>query len=1209
MKKVKIALSILCAVACMLSVAFVPTAVNTVSAQDVSTELTEIYPENFGINEGLNDGVFYASHKGASLLGTLFSMDFKHVYGEEVWFYYASSKAWYGINFIFNDGKLKLSESGQGDKAILGTAITFDPAVAGVGSFSEVRMQLSLEAVDNEGDGQLNDVKFGVFFNGKLYNNQYIYANNTADRVGNGIYINNAPSGTNPGLFEIYKPDDSKVPFGVTPADFGFEDGNFDNITKTLPMGLADKEFTANVTLTQGQSVTYAGLKVERTASGKITVSDASGNNAFTAVTVDVEDAEFELKITTNAKTDSTVKATVTVNNKIIATADVANYTTASLTVDGTVKSPSKTVSYGAEALNFSALGMETGTVDNASGEKNTINGEKVFTANAVFGENASIDYSLFGSTSRITFSDLGIADGAYAKANAVSKAYNGSLDKSVFMGKVTLASTAPEIYFGGKEAGTGLKIKLSSTTVLKIYNGTTEVASFNKDVIGKSTFYKQSFDLAIGAVVNGNDVVLYVYFNGTLSGTYTVKDFAADFGSYVTLTSTSTGTVTVASKVLDIDFANTPFDAKNEFLKLGLKNEGGKFAVKVADTQIITDKTATEKFAYDISLKPVALDNDGVNDDMAVTVYVDNAAYGNKYYFIKNCITNPSSNGLTVAVNAKNVKVNDRLPEDDLDTSSVYSLAQTDKDGNIRPFLVTACGDYTINRSNDYKVGDTITVPGEYVIVRNVNGKEYVEKVALWKTGYTNNGEEIDILDFVAMHRYYAAETDSVLICKGGDLNSDGKLNANDLTYMKRILLGISEVPETTYERDKWSFEEDVMPISGFYGPTTSSKGDLNTDKVFKLIADAGINHLSYTVQNVINREQNLIYGDKYGIGITTFIDVPEMDNAQYAEFLGRFSYHKSFKGLFVWDEPKASEMSNYAAKSTKANSYSNIFGYTNLFPNGYSSTDQIGSDYQAYLDEYCATYNPKMISWDHYVFRSNSSLRDYSDVYFTNLSTIRNTAQREGIPFWGFLQLGDPNGVNDTNKSNTITHTASQTLWNANTQLAFGAKGIQYFPLVQPYDYAYCNADGKMYYDASGMISANGEKNKYYDYAVNVNRQIKAVDHILMNSDSKAILATERAKTQTGISATSYGSISSVSNTKSGYYNYGVIIGCFDYNGREAYYVVNNDKSNATTVTLTLNKTHNYTTYTADATATASGSTYSATLAAGAAVLVVMD
>lgn len=1203
MKRVKIALAVLCAVACFISMAFVPMTVNTVSAEDVPTTLTEIYPENFGITDGLHDSTAYLKHTGSSLLGAVFSMDFRHLYGEEVWFYYASSEDWYGINFMFRNGTLTLSESGQGDKTILGTAITFDPAKAGVSSFyDEVRMQISLEAVDNDADGANDDLKCGIFFNGKLYDDTYIYANDRVERVGNGIYINNAPKGP-VSLYEISKPDDSKTPFEVTPADFGIADGTV-NKAATLDMGLSDKQLVTNATLNVGQYITYAGLKVERTASGKLTVLDTAANNAVTA---DVADGEFELKITTNAKNDSTVKATVTVNGKYVTSADVANSDTATLTVNGTVKSPKKVVSYGAEALNFAGLGLPTGDISNASAEVAVSSGEKVFSADASFQNSGNINYHLLGSTSILTFKDFGIADGEYHRNNTVSGQFDGTLDKSVFMATVMFTNTQSKFYFGGKSANTGIYFQLNTTEGLRIMDAAgTKIGSIKpKDAIGTTTFNKNQFDLAIGTVVDGQNVKFYIYINDVLQGTYTAKDFANDLGNYVTLTSTSTYPIAVSSTVHDIDFTGTVFEVKEEILTATLSNKDGKFAVCVGDVNIDTDTNADSEFAYDISLKPVALDNDGVKNDMVLTVYVENEAYGNKYYFIKNCIKNPESNGLTVSAEAASVKVFNRLPEDDLEATAIYSLEEKDKDGNIRPFLLTACGDYSVNRSINYKIGDTITTPGEYVIVRNVDGKEYVEKVALWKTGYTNNDEVINLLDFIAMYKYNTADIESDFVRKGGDLDFDGNLTAKDIAYMKRILLGLDTVPEYTYERDKWSFEENVMPISGFYGPTTSKNGDLNTDKVFKLIADAGINHLSYTVKSAANREQNLIYGDKYGIGITTFISVPEMDDDDYAELVGRFSHHKSFKGLFVWDEPTVSNMSTYAAKSVKANSYSNLYGYTNLFPSGYSSEAQVGSDYQAYLDEYCATYNPKMISWDHYVFNAGSSQR--WNRYFANLSTIRNTAQREGIPFWAFLQLGDPEGIN----GNNLSHTKAETLWNANTQLAYGAKGIQYFPLVQPYDYAHSST--KTDYNISGMISANGEKNKYYDYVVDTNRQIVAVDEILMNSDSKDILANQNASSITGISKSAYGSIKSFSNTKGSSSflssNQGVIIGCFDYLGKEAYYVVNNDRSYSTTVTINFDATHSYTTYNADATVTGSSSTYSNTLAAGAAVLIVLD
>ncbi len=64
---------------------------------------------------------------------------------------------------------------------------------------------------------------------------------------------------------------------------------------------------------------------------------------------------------------------------------------------------------------------------------------------------------------------------------------------------------------------------------------------------------------------------------------------------------------------------------------------------------------------------------------------------------------------------------------------------------------------------------------------------------------------------------------------------------------------------------------------------------------------------------------------------------------------------------------------------------------------------------------------------------------------------------------------------------------------LWQVNTALAYGMKGIQYFTFWQPL------VDGVW---RGGMIAPDGEKYPQYYYVQNANRQIQLCQHLLMNS-----------------------------------------------------------------------------------------------------------
>ena len=166
----------------------------------------------------------------------------------------------------------------------------------------------------------------------------------------------------------------------------------------------------------------------------------------------------------------------------------------------------------------------------------------------------------------------------------------------------------------------------------------------------------------------------------------------------------------------------------------------------------------------------------------------------------------------------------------------------------------------------------------------------------------------------------------------------------------------------------------------------------------------------------------------------------------------------------------------------------------------------------------------------------------------------------------------------------------------------------------MVQPYHYTYKNGVIGQDFNRSGIIGANGAKTEFYEQAVTVNQQITAVDEVLMNCVSKDILAIgAKAQSQTEIKKTSYGELIGVTvsqeNFMDKYYPAGAIIGCFDYHGKTALYVVNNDYENAHDITMQFDGTHELSLISAGMTRQECVSEYTVRLAAGDAVLVVID
>ena len=109
--------------------------------------------------------------------------------------------------------------------------------------------------------------------------------------------------------------------------------------------------------------------------------------------------------------------------------------------------------------------------------------------------------------------------------------------------------------------------------------------------------------------------------------------------------------------------------------------------------------------------------------------------------------------------------------------------------------------------------------------------------------------------------------------------------------------------------------------------------------------------------------------------------------------------------------------------------------------------------------------------------------------------------------------------------------------------------------------------------------MVGAWGNINEWYYYAQESNRQIAAVDEVLMHSKSKGVLvygdkATAATYGLKGIiDAEGWRELVEVDATGD------VMIGCFNYQGKTALYVVNYDYEYAQDITLKLNKKHNVT------------------------------
>lgn len=368
-----------------------------------------------------------------------------------------------------------------------------------------------------------------------------------------------------------------------------------------------------------------------------------------------------------------------------------------------------------------------------------------------------------------------------------------------------------------------------------------------------------------------------------------------------------------------------------------------------------------------------------------------------------------------------------------------------------------------------------------------------------------------------------------------------------------------------------------DVMPIIGYFGPhqPVNDRDDTifpnqYTDEYFQLIADTGINIIGPSETDYETHpelvKKTLELGEKHGLGIIVTDGRLVKESGSDLSFeemergIGEYENYPAYCGNYVKDEPCYEEDGKRAIRN-----YEKMFRFLNereTFAWGnllgmYLTPEE---KYRKYVDEWMRVCHPPMLSYDIYKFGAyDIGHTDRPEIYFNGLSIIREAAEKAGVPFWPFVQAGSQ--WNDGRKSFDSCQyfpSKGEFLWNVGSYLAFGAKGIQYFPLIQPDFFAW--AKSKPFdFERNGFIGADGRKTRWYAYAQEINAQIRAVDKVLMNAVNFGVLAPSPSArehmsgTKYLLEGTAWRELTKATGE--------AMIGCFDYQGKTAFYVVNHD------------------------------------------------
>ena len=434
----------------------------------------------------------------------------------------------------------------------------------------------------------------------------------------------------------------------------------------------------------------------------------------------------------------------------------------------------------------------------------------------------------------------------------------------------------------------------------------------------------------------------------------------------------------------------------------------------------------------------------------------------------------------------------------------------------------------------------------------------------------------------------------------------------------------------ETYYTFSFDRFGSNVMPIGGYIGPLGEYAHQGNyipstvTNEQYETANECGLNFFAAMKQDYNTKPEETMLALDYAANneMVLFIQDTGLFNLHGSdlkppvgleEFTARveaYRHHIGFAGLVGRDEPFGFELNECAAVQQR---FDEVFteGSYGLYMNSHGvqapqswlagGPNGIMEDFwteeektqmwtveqfnRKYIE---ALEGAKFYSYDVYPF-VNGSVRGG---YLENLQLVRDLTIEYGLPFWAFIQSG---GYYD-NQDNWDTPTEWQMYWNVNTSLAYGAKGIQYFPYNHPPEF---NASES---GVPSLIGRYGEKTDRWYYAQNANMQIKAIDHILMNAAHMGIMANGASPCALEPTLTKFREVVSLKGDDS-------LVGCFDYNGKTVLYVVNNSfTKDKAQVTLGFNNAYAFEVTQRAQTTTVSGQTLTLTLGAGQGALVVL-
>ncbi len=213
--------------------------------------------------------------------------------------------------------------------------------------------------------------------------------------------------------------------------------------------------------------------------------------------------------------------------------------------------------------------------------------------------------------------------------------------------------------------------------------------------------------------------------------------------------------------------------------------------------------------------------------------------------------------------------------------------------------------------------------------------------------------------------------------------------------------------------------------------------------------------------------------------------IDMPELE--KYIKYTQKYRH---IVGYYVWDEPY------YQPDIEKARAQVDIMEkldperlpFTVAIPSYNREYRYDNNLFDEYLQRYCDTIEPPMLSLDFYCIRGldDENQLDQKTIY-KDLYLMKKNCRRKNMPLWFYFQSSGNLNVSDGSMLNVnFRHIRDQ----IHLALLYGAKGLQYYNITD------------------GIVRrADGAKGEYFEQVKGLNRQVLLWSPVLMSVESDAV------------------------------------------------------------------------------------------------------